>query len=202
VREEIESVAGGAAGVVVGRLAAAASAYEADRYSEAAAALRPLASRYPASPTIRELYGLTLYRQGRWSAAIRELDAYGRLTGSFDQYPVLADCHRALGHHRVVDELWEQLRDASPNGALVAEGRLVAAGSLADRGDLHAAIRLLRRARTGSSRPRPHDVRQWYALGDLYERAGDIPSARELFSRVVRQDAEVSDAAERLAALD
>ena len=155
----------------------------------------------PDSPSVRELYGLTLYREGRWAAAIRQLDAYHRLTGSYDQHPVLADCHRALGHTRSVDELWDDLRHASPGADVIAEGRLVVAGARADRGDIRGALALLRRADHDLRRPRPHHVRQWYALADLYERSGDLPRARELFRRVLRHDAELSDAAERLAAL-
>jgi hypothetical protein len=47
-----------------------------------------------------------------------------------------------------------------------------------------------------------HHVRVWYALADLYERAGEIPKARELFLRVRRHDAAFSDVAERLASLN
>jgi tetratricopeptide (TPR) repeat protein len=150
---------------------------------------------------VRELYGLTLYRQERWTAAIRQLDAYHRRTGSYDQHPVLADCHRALGHARAVDEVWDELRQASPSAEVVAEGRLVVAGARADRGDIRGALALLRRAEHDVRRPRPHKVRQWYAMADLYERSGDLPRARELFRRVLRHDAELSDAGERLAAL-
>ena len=182
-------------------LSEAAAAYERDRYADAARILRTLVAVAPDSPSVRELYGLTLYRQGRWASAIRQLDAYHRLTGSYDQHPVLADCHRALGHLRVVDEIWDDLRRASPSADVVAEGRLVVAGARADRGDMRAALSLLRRAEHDVRRPRPHHVRQWYALADLYERSGDLPRARELFRRVLRHDAELSDAAERLAAL-
>jgi hypothetical protein len=38
-------------------------------------------------------------------------------------------------------------------------------------------------------------------LGDLYERAGDLPRARDLFARVASFDDDPLDAAERLAAL-
>jgi hypothetical protein len=44
-------------------------------------------------------------------------------------------------------------------------------------------------------------VRQWYVLADLYERAGDVPKAREFFERVKRVDPEAYDVAERLRAL-
>ena len=41
----------------------------------------------PEVAAIRELYGLTLYRLGRWREAVRELRAFHELTGSFDQHP-------------------------------------------------------------------------------------------------------------------
>jgi hypothetical protein len=46
-----------------------------------------------------------------------------------------------------------------------------------------------------------HHLRLWYALADLYERAGEIPKARDLFLKVRRQDASFADVAERLASL-
>ncbi|MGH8987732.1 MAG: tetratricopeptide repeat protein, partial [Acidimicrobiales bacterium] len=49
--------------------------------------------------------------------------------------------------------------------------------------------------------PSDRHLRQWYALADLYERAGDLPRARELFQRVARADAGAYDVAERLDAL-
>ncbi|MGI8807828.1 MAG: hypothetical protein ACR2KK_08315, partial [Acidimicrobiales bacterium] len=77
------------------RLAEAVKAYERDRYQDALTTLRPVARVAPMSATVRELHGLTLYRLGKWTAAIRELEAFHALTGSYDQHPVLADCHRA-----------------------------------------------------------------------------------------------------------
>jgi hypothetical protein len=182
------------------RLAQAVEAYEADRYDEALRILKPLAKTAPSAPAVRELHGLTLYRLGRWSGAIQELDAFRELTGSLDQHPVLADCHRALGHWSAVEELWDELRQASPSAALVTEGRIVAAGALADRGDVQGAIRSLERAATRRSRPkRPklHHLRLWYALADFYERAGDIPRARELFDAVLDHDPDFVDARRR-----
>ena len=43
-------------------------------------------------------------------------------------------------------------------------------------------------------------LRLWYALADLYERAGEIPG-RANFLRVPTADASFADVAERLAAL-
>jgi tetratricopeptide (TPR) repeat protein len=183
------------------RLADASHAYSRERYQDAARILRPLAGAAPASPAVRELYGLTLYRLGRWRLAVKELEAYQALTAAFDQHPVLADCMRALRRYRDVAALWDELRQASPSAEAVAEGRIVMAGALADQGDLAGAIRVLERSKGIVKKPNGHHLRQWYALGDLYERAGDIPRARELFRRVATHDPEAFDTAERLRSL-
>ncbi len=184
------------------KLTDAARAYERERYSEALSALRDLARAMPAAASVRELYGLTLYRLGRWKEALRELQAFVELSGSVDQHPVLADCERALGNHARVEVLWSELRTAGAGSDVLAEGRLVMAGSLADRGRFADAIALVEPAALRAVRkPLDRHVRQWYSLADLYERSGDLPRARDLFRKVVDADPDLSDALERLAAL-
>ena len=183
------------------RLADAARAFERERYPEARRILQPLAKEAPGAASVRELYGLTLYNLGKWSESARELEAYRSLSGSPAQHPVLADAYRALRRYKKVDELWEELREASPSAELVAEGRIVAAGSLADRGDLRKAIALLERGRLDVKRPRGHHLRMMYALADLYERVGDVPRARDLFRRVLRHDRDFFDVADRVKSL-
>jgi hypothetical protein len=72
---------------------------------------------------------------------------------------------------------------------------------LADRGDLDGAIALLGPGGKSLRRPDTCHLRQWYALGDLYERAGELPRARELFERVASFTTELFDVEDRLAAL-
>jgi tetratricopeptide (TPR) repeat protein len=163
--------------------------------------LRPLAKQAPGASSVRELYGLSLYRLGRWREAIDELEAFRSLTGSTEQHPVLADCYRAQKRWARVDELWEDLRAASPSADLVAEGRIVVAGSLADRGRLTEAIATLEPSAKMVKRPRPHHLRMAYALADLRERSGDIPGARDLFEWIARHDPDMADAPQRAAAL-
>jgi tetratricopeptide (TPR) repeat protein len=183
------------------RLRDASRAFKRERFEEARKILRPLAEAAPTAESVRELLGLTYYRLGRWKAAAAELEALRGLTGSTEQHPVLADCYRALGRHAKVAELWEELRSASPSAALVAEGRIVAAGSLADQGRLDEAIRLLQAAKAPAKRPKDHHLRIAYALADLHERAGDIPAARQLFRLVAASDPDLGDATARLRAL-
>ncbi len=96
---------------------------------------------------------------------------------------------------------WDELRRALAGADLVTDGRIVAAGALADQGDLSGAIRLLERAPAGRKRPEDHHLRLWYALADLYERVGETPRARDLFERVARHDPEFVDVVERRRAL-
>ena len=128
------------------RLDAGRGAFERERYQDARRILSKLAREAPGAASVRELHGLTLYRLERWKQAAAELEAYRAITGSADQDPVLADCYRALRRYGRVEELWDELREASPSAALVTEGRIVAAGARADQGDLQGAIALLVRA--------------------------------------------------------
>jgi tetratricopeptide (TPR) repeat protein len=183
------------------RLKEASKAFRRDRFEEARKILRPLAETAPTAVSVRELYGLTLYRLGRWKQAAAELEAFADLTGTTEQHPVLADCYRALGRHARVAELWEDLRDASPSAALVSEGRIVYAGSLADQGRLADAIAVLDAAKPPGKRPQEHHLRVTYALADLHERSGDLPKARALFGVVAANDPELGDVAARVRAL-
>lgn len=183
------------------RLASAETAFRRERYQEVRRILTPMMDALAAVPSARELNGLTLYRLGRWRQAATELEAHRTLSGSVEHLPVLADCYRALRRHGKVAELWDELKQASPSAAIVAEGRIVMAGSLADRGDLRGAIELLRPAAGVPRRIREHHLRLWYVLADLYDRSGDTTAARKLFRRVRDVDPHYVDVTERMAAL-
>jgi tetratricopeptide (TPR) repeat protein len=202
VSQEIGKAVGrGMSAKVEQRLMDAARAFERERYREADRILKPLVDQAPDVPAVRELYGVNLYRLGRWNPAAKELELFRKQTGSVEQNPVLADSYRALGRHTKADRLWDELRAADAPGELVTEGRIVAAGSLADRGRLADGIRLLEKGPVKVKKPKAHHLRLWYALGDLYERAGDTPKARALFERVAAAEPDFADAAERAATL-
>ena len=59
----------------------AATAFSAERYMEARSILGPVVTEVPDLPEARELYGLTLYRLGRWRDAAKELNAFVELSG-------------------------------------------------------------------------------------------------------------------------
>jgi tetratricopeptide (TPR) repeat protein len=183
------------------RVEEAKRAFAAERYDDARRTLAPLARMAKSVPEVRELFGLTLYRLRKWEAAVVELEAFREMAGSPEQNPVLADAYRALKRWSDVEELWHEVRDYSPSGDLVNEGRIVAAGALADQGDLRGALALLEKGWELSARPREHQLRRGYALADLYERSGASVKARELFRWIATKDPGFADAAERAAQL-
>jgi tetratricopeptide (TPR) repeat protein len=179
-------------------LDAAARAYDQEHFQDALRLTRKLVDVAPNIPEVRELHGLTLYRLGRWRDAIIHLEAFRALSGTAEEDHVLADCYRALRRWDDVDELWDELRAVSPNAEVVNEGRIVVAGSLADRGDLPGAIRLLEKGWRIPTRPQDHHLRRAYALADLYERSGQTVRAREVFRWVLSVDRGFADIAERV----
>ncbi len=183
------------------RLAEAALAFEAERFTEADNLLASIERLSPGVPEVTEMRGLTFYRLGNWGKAINQFEAFNERTGSVEQHPVWADCCRALKRWHKAEELWIELGEASPSAELVEEGRIVQAGSLADRDRLADAIRLLEGAPKPPRRPGLHHLRRWYVLGDLYERSGEFAHARRVFTQIIEAEPAFGDAAERLAAL-
>jgi hypothetical protein len=180
------------------RIKEAGRHFNAERFPEARKLLTPVAAEAPSVAAVRELLGVTLYRLGRWRAAAKELEAFRLQTGSTEQHPVLADCYRALRRYAEVEQLWDELRAASPDADLVMEGRIVTAGALADRGELRAAIALLQQPGRFPKRPQERHLRRAYAVADLYERVGDVPRAREWFRAVRDHDPDFADVRQRL----
>lgn len=180
----------------------AADAFAREYHRDALSHLRPVMDTEAADVAeVRELYGLVLYKLRRWRAAARQLEAFAALTRSCEQAPVLADCYRAMERWDEVDDLWEELRRESPSADLVTEGRIVAAGALADRGRLTEAVALLGDGWRAPRNPREFHLRRAYALADLYDRGGDLAAARRLFAWIDTNAPDFADASDRLADL-
>ncbi len=186
---------------LAGKLAGAARAYRREDYWQAGALLKIVVRGMPRFGPAHELYGLSLYRMGKWAEALRELEAYHRLTGSFDHYAVMIDCCRALGDTARMEAFWEELRQATASVDTVAEGRLVVAVARAERGDLPGGLALLSKVRVGLRHPRERHLRQWYVFADLLEQAGEVPRARSIFESIARHDPGAFDVEERLVGL-
>ena len=82
-----------------------------------------------------------MWEDGVWRPATSRRS--GRLSDSAEHLPILMDCQLALHKPEKVAALWAELRQSSPEPDVLAEGRIVAAASLADDGDLNGAIAML-----------------------------------------------------------
>jgi tetratricopeptide (TPR) repeat protein len=183
------------------RLTAAAEALDRGRFDDARRMVRPVLRDLPNVAMAHEIAGLAFYATGQWRKAIAELETARGLDHSVRHHAVLADCYRALKRYDTVAELWSELKSASPEPSLMAEGRIVAAGALADQGDVRGALRVLERCREVPKKVREHHLRQWYVLADLLDRSGDIIEARRFFGLVAQNDSEFADVVQRLANL-
>ena len=176
----------------------AAREFEDEKFVEAQKILNSLDEKSLRVAEVVELSGLINYRLGQWSKASEFLESFRRITGSTEQHPVLADCYRAQSNWTEVEILWDELRQASPNAALVTEGRLVMAGALDDQGRTSDAVRILEKGWKVPRHPKEHHLRRAYALGDLYERSGALPRARELFTWIRKHSPKFADVDERV----
>jgi tetratricopeptide (TPR) repeat protein len=183
------------------RLAAATEALERERYGDALRMVQSVLKNLPTVGAGHEVAGIALYRLGEWRKAAAELEQARTLHPAPEQLPVLADCYRALRRYGEVDALWREIRETSPAPAVMAEGRIVAAGALADQGDIAGALKLLIRVADAPKRVRDYHLKQWYVIADLYDRSGDIVKARNFFKRVAAVDPRYADVSDRLAML-
>ncbi len=184
-------------------LTKAAEAYDRKRYEEALRLGRIVADAVPSVAPVREITGLAAYRAERWNMAKVHLSAHFTITGDPEHLPLVMDCDRASRRYRAVDKVFAQLEESEPTAEVLIEGRIVMAAALADQKKYAEAIDLLTRAGGTKQLRNPsfRHVRLWYALADIFDRAGDVVSARELFSRVVIAEPDAYDAADRLAEL-
>ena len=172
-----------------------------DRPSSAVDAAVRAKSLAPRSGSVREILGIALYRAERFRDALRELQAYRRMTGRVDQNHLIADSYRAQGSpEKAVEPAREAMLADIPEEAR-AEAAVVGASALADLGRFTEALGMLRSFGTDDRMARPYQLRLWYVTGDVLERAGRTDEAAEEFRRVVRHDPDAFDAADRLGRL-
>lgn len=148
-----------------------------------------------------ELAGLAGYRLGLYKQAAAALETAQSLHDDPSLLPVIADCYRAQRRWSAVERIWSDIKAASPSHEIMAEGRIVAAGARADQDDLRGAIELMEPATKRPKAVRDFHLRQWYVLGDLYDRVGEPIAARRWFAAVADVDPDFADVEARLRGL-
>jgi len=164
-----------------------------------------LAARARASrlAVVREATGEAAYASGHYAEALAELRAAKRMNGATAYLPIMADCHRALGHPEQALKLAKSPSVANFASAAKAEMTIVEAGARRDMGQLDAALRTLELAPLTSKSRESWVVRLRYAYADTLEAVGRETDALAWFHRTHAIDSdEITDAAERADALE
>lgn len=152
---------------------------------------------------VREATGEAAYAAGHYAEALAELRAAKRMNGATAYLPMMADCHRALGHPEQALKLAKSPSVANFSPEAKAEMTLVEAGARRDLGQVDAALRVLERAPLMSASRAPWVTRLRYAYADALESAGRLTDALAWFHRTDAVDAdELTDASERAESLE
>lgn len=160
-------------------------------------------ARAPRLAVVREATGEAAYAAGHYAEALAELRAAKRMNGATAYLPIMADCHRALGHPEQALKLAKSPSVANFVPDAKAEMTLVEAGARRDMGQLDAALRTLELAPLTSKSRAPWVTRLRYAYADTLEAAGRDNDALMWFHRTQAVDGEqLTDAAERAEQLE
>jgi tetratricopeptide (TPR) repeat protein len=152
---------------------------------------------------VREATGEAAYAAGHYAEALAELRAAKRMNGATAYLPIMADCHRALGHPDQALKLAKSPSVANFAPEAKAEMTIVEAGARRDLGQLDAALRTLETAPLNSKSRASWVVRLRYAYADTLLEAGRETDALAWFHRTQAIDGEeITDAAERADALE
>lgn len=179
-------------------LALGTEASEAEDHDTARRYLRWAKHLVPRSASVREALGIASYRAGAFRAALSELQAYRRLSGSDDQNHLLADCLRAEGREpeRAIEVAERLAADAAADIERRVEAAIVAAAVHLDLGRPERADRILMPmlTRTEDAELR---VRLLWVAADAAEAAGEAQRAVDRLDELLALDPDYPDADER-----
>ena len=182
----------------VARHLAAAGYYIDDNPELAYQHAKAAKSRSQRIAVVREALGEAAYAAGHYAEALAELRAAKRMNGATAYLPIMADCHRALGHPQDAIKLAHSPSVVNFAPEAKAEMTLVEAGARRDMGQLDAALRVLEQAPLMHRSRAAWVVRLRYAYADTLEAAGRRKEALEWFNRTAGMDGdEITDALAR-----
>ena len=160
----------------------------------------------PRSTSVRETFGIALYRAGDLRGALSELQTYRRMSGSNDQNHLLADCLRAEARDldRAVSVGMELVEDETGDIERRVEAAIVVAAVHLSTGRPARAGAVITPFLSGPvarNVPSESMVRLLWVAADVAE-AEDAPDrAIEALRRLLNLDKAYEDAEERLAGL-
>ena len=137
---------------------------------------------------VREANGTIEYLAGEYAAALNELRAVRRMTGSNDFVAMMADCERGLGRPERAIEFLKSIptKELAPDTAI--EALMVNAGARADMGQIDAALLMLNVGSLTSLPAGDLRARMQESYSDLLDKAGRAAEAREWRGKALKSD--------------
>ena len=137
---------------------------------------------------VREANGTIEYLAGEYAAALNELRAVRRMTGSNDFVAMMADCERGLGRPERAIEFLKSIptKELAPDTAI--EALMVNAGARADMGQIDAALLMLNVGSLTSLPAGDLRARMQESYSDLLDKAGRTAEAKEWRAKALKSD--------------
>jgi len=137
---------------------------------------------------VREANGTIEYLAGEYAAALNELRAVRRMTGSNDFVAMMADCERGLGRPEKAIEFLKSIpvKDLAPETRI--EALMVSAGARADLGQVDAAILMMNVGALTSLPAGDLRARLQEAYSDLLGQAGRKDESLEWRKKALKSD--------------
>ena len=138
---------------------------------------------------VRETLALTAYTVGDFALALREMQAYRRITGANDQLPIMVDCERGLGRPDKALELGRSVDPKTLEPGVRANLAIAMSGARLDRGENELALAELEIAELNPEKVFDYSPQLFRAYADTLDILGRESESKRWFNLADRADA-------------
>jgi hypothetical protein len=137
---------------------------------------------------VRETLALTAYTIGDFALALREMQAYRRISGSNDQIPIMVDCERGLGRPEKALELGRSVDRSALEAGVRVNLAIALSGARLDLGENQLALAELEIAELNPERVFDYSPQLFRAYADTLEVLDRMDEAKRWWKLAERAD--------------
>ena len=138
---------------------------------------------------VRETLALTAYTIGDYALALREMQAYRRISGSNNQIPIMVDCERGLGRPDKALELGRSVNPATLEPGVRVNLAIAISGARLDKGENQLALAELEIPELNPANVHDYSPHLFRAYADTLEILGRGTDAKKWWDLADRADA-------------
>lgn len=144
---------------------------------------------------VRETLGVTAYTVGDYALALRELQAFRRISGSNDQLPIMVDSERGMGRPDKALELGRSVAREKLAPGVRANLAIAMSGARLDKNQPELALAELEIPELNPSKVFDYSPQLFRAYADTLEVLGKAADARKWWDLAARAERAISDKA-------